>query len=122
MSTTHIKSKRRFTEHKPLGHPMTLASDHKAVVEQTTLFPSRIRAPDFSDRLFKSGVHSRKIGSHVTKGVWAGMPIFTLTLEERATCPTACEHWSDCFGNKMHWSTRFKAGPELERILPGFET
>lgn len=114
-----IKSQRRFAEHRKIGKPMTLRSDHNAIVEVTTLFPNRIKVPDFSDMLFKSGVNNRKIGSHVTKGVWAGMPIFTLTLEERATCPTICENWQTCYGNKMQWPTRWKAGKELERIIPG---
>lgn len=114
-----VQAKRRYTEHKAAGHPMVLAADHKAIVDMTTLFPNRVVEPDWSSRLLKSGINSRKIGSHVTKGMWAGMPIYTLTLEERATCPTICEHWHDCFGNKMHWSTRWKAGPELEKILYG---
>lgn len=42
------------------------------------------------------------------------MPIFTLTLEERATCPRSCQHWLDCYGNKMQWSPRQVAGPALE--------
>ena len=116
--TSSNKAKRRFEDHKPAGKPMTLAPTHNAIVKGTTLFPSRIQTPIELVSLFKSGVNSRKIGSHVTKGKWKGMPIYTLTLEERATCPTVCEHWFDCFGNKMHWSTRWKAGPELEKLIP----
>ena len=116
---TKIKTSRRFETHSKVGKPMTLRPDHNAIVEATTLFPNRVKVPDFSDMLFKSGKNNRKIGSHVTKGVWAGMSIWTLTLVERETCPTICEHWGDCFLNKMQWPTRWKAGKELERIIPG---
>jgi hypothetical protein len=114
-----IVTKRRFATHSKVGKPLVLKPDHDAIVNATTLFPNRIKTPDFSEMLFKSGVHNRKIGSRVTKGEWAGMPIFTLTLTERATCPTICENWFQCYGNKMQWPTRWKAGEELERIIPG---
>lgn len=115
---TSLRAYRRFTDHKANGKPLVLPPDHGAVVEQRTLFPSRVMKPLPFVALFKDGRHSRKIGSHVTKGMWKGLPIYTLTLEERATCPTVCEHWHDCFGNKMHWSTRWKAGADLEDAIP----
>src|SRR6185312_10944151 len=86
--------------------------------EGHTLFRKRVMAPGLDDRIFKSGEHSRKIGSHCLKGPWKGFPIYTLTLEERATCPIQCEHWHDCYGNKMNWSTRWSAGDSLERAIP----
>jgi hypothetical protein len=69
--------------------------------------------------VLKSGEHSSKLGSHVSKGRWRGMPIFTLSLEERATCPRSCEHWRSCYGNHMQWprSVRWRHGPELVRSL-----
>lgn len=114
---TKVKSARRNASHGKVGKPMTLRPDHKAIVGGATLFPNRVKTPDMSDMLFKSGKNNRKIGSHVTKGMWAGMPVYTLTLEERATCFTGCEHWADCYGNHMQWPTRWKAGPELERSI-----
>ncbi len=78
------------------------------------MFAARITWPGFSDRLLKSGHNSRKIGKIVTKGRLKGYPIYTLTLEERATCPNSCQHWRDCYGNKMNWSERLMAGPALE--------
>lgn len=107
------KAKRRFLDHKPAGHPLTLAADHPSVVDARTLFKARAVASTSMARLLKSGEHSRKIGSHVTKGEWAGMPIYTLTLEERATCPRSCVHWLDCYGNKMNWSRRIAADANL---------
>lgn len=116
---TKIKTSRRNASHGKVGKPMTLKPDHNAIVNATTLFPNRIKTPDFSDMLFKSGKNNRKIGSHVTKGMWAGMPVYTLTLEERATCSSKCGSWHSCYGNHMQWPTRWKAGPELMRIIPG---
>lgn len=116
---TKVKSERRNPSHGRLGRAMTLTIDHRAVAGSTSLFPNRVTVPDPESNLFKSGKNNRKIGSHVTKGPWAGIPIYTLTLEERATCPTVCEHWRDCYGNHMQWPTRWKAGPELETVIPG---
>jgi len=65
-------------------------------------------------RVLVSGFNSRKIGKKVTKGAWKDFPIYTLTLEERATCPRDCAMWRSCYGNRMPWSIRHKAGPELE--------
>ena len=116
-----MRAGRRFTVHRPTGNSLVLAEDHPAVIDGRTLFPSRVGAKSQYtqkiDRVLKSGFHSRKIGSHVTKGKWFQMPIYTLTLEERATCPRTCSHWHDCYGNKMHFAPRQKHGAELERRL-----
>ena len=42
----------------------------------------------------------------VKKGKFAGYVIFTLTLEERATCPRDCFHWDNCYGNNMAFAHR----------------
>ena len=113
------KVERRFKKHGRVGKPLVLKPDHRAVVEASTLFPNRVKAPNLSDFVFKSGANNRKIGGRVVKGMWTGMPVYSLTLEERATCSASCEHWLGCFGNHMQWPTRWRAGPELERIIPG---
>lgn len=84
-----------------------LAADHPAVVEGRTLFPSRVMPTAGSMRFLVSGQNNAKIGKVVEKGPWAGMPIFTLTLEERKTCPRSCEQWRDCYGNAMQWPQRW---------------
>lgn len=109
------KSNRRFTEHFKSGNPLTLAADHPAVVEERTIFPSRRR--DAVGTLLKSGANQRKLGSRVVKGKWDGMPIFSLTLEERGTCPRTCRHWRNCYGNHMPFAKRYNAGEELELKL-----
>jgi len=108
---------RRFTEPEQIGNPKTLAEDHRAVVDGETQYPARVKHVADVDRCFKSGEHNKKIGKEIVKGKWVGMPIYTLTLEERATCPRTCTHWRDCYGNKMNWSVRLRHGPALEHKL-----
>ncbi|HVI92299.1 MAG TPA: hypothetical protein VM659_28675 [Dongiaceae bacterium] len=119
--TQHAGPKRRFEKHFRPGKPRVLARDHDAVTASHTMFVSTVKPAAGEFQLLKSGEHQRKIGSHVVKGDWAQMPIFTLTLEERATCPRSCLHWHDCYGNNMYWSTRISADetflPKLEREL-----
>jgi len=114
-----VKAKRRFTERSHAKKPMTLKPDHKAVVNAVTLFPTTVRTPDHDSQLFKPGANNVKIGSHVAKGkLWAGFPIYMLSLEERATCPSVCENWKQCYGNHMPFARRWQAGEALEREIP----
>ena len=53
----------------------------------------------------------------IKKGKFKGYVIYTLTLEERATCPRYCYHWDDCYGNNMMFGHRIEHGPELEAAL-----
>lgn len=108
---------RRFTDHKEGNRYVVLAADHKAVRLGQSLYRPRVQHPDLVEHIFKSGGHSRKIGTKCLKGTWRGMPIFTLTLEERKTCPRTCMHWADCYGNKMNWSTRIEHGRALEERI-----
>lgn len=83
-----------------------LQPNHPAVLEQRTLFPGTVVGTFQSRRFLIAGENSAKIGKMVEKGAWAGFPVFTLTLEERATCPPACAQWLSCFGNAMPWARR----------------
>jgi len=65
-----------------------------------------------SERVVKKSTNT-KLGKRVTKGKLAGFPIFTVTLEERATCPRSCIHWADCYGNNMMNATRYAADDAL---------
>ena len=93
---------------------MPLVREHPAVVEGRTIYPARVLPPY---NVLKSGDNQRKIGARVTKGAWKGMPIYTLTLEERATCPRSCRQWLSCYGNNMGLAKRYQHGPDLERVL-----
>lgn len=69
---------------------------HSAAEDGRTIFPKSVTAAWDTDRLLVSGHNNAKLGRAVEKGEWAGMPIFHLTLEERATCPRTCEQWLTC--------------------------
>lgn len=98
----------RFSQPKAdPGSTVALAADHPAVVEGRTIFPGRVLPTGMSQRFLISGHNNAKIGKVVEKGPWSGMPIFTLTLEERATCPRTCEQWRQCYGNSMQWPSRW---------------
>ena len=116
----HGKSLSRF-QGTPKAHGAIyraqLAADHPAVNDGRTLFPSTVVAADKAPRILVSGKNAAKIGGEVRKGAWAGMPIFTLTLEERATCPSTCGLWRACYGNSMHLARRHQHGEPLERRL-----
>lgn len=81
------------------------------------MFPSRVFDASEVGRVLKDGHQSRKIGKTVTKGARRGWPIYTLTLEERATCPRSCVAWGTCYGNNMQAAERISPGPELQAAL-----
>lgn len=109
-------TKSRFASRPLTGRSASLpAHDHPAIMSGHTIFPSTVRPARSSDRwALKRGEHQRKIGDVLLKSKWRGFPVWTLSLEERATCPTSCHHWRSCMGNKMHHADRVQAGPDLE--------
>lgn len=109
---------RRHGSIAPKGSPrVTLGALDPAWRYGRTIFASRVFDPVEVARVLKDGHQSRKIGKFVTKGRRKGWPIFTLTLEERATCPRSCAAWGFCYGNSMQAAERISAGPELETAL-----
>lgn len=108
---------RRFGSTLPSGHSIVLPAFHQAVRNAGTVFPSRVFAPDELPRILKSGHHSRKIGAKVTKGKLRGWPIYTLTLEERASCPRSYREWQSCYGNGMQAAERVQHGQPLIEML-----
>lgn len=71
-----------------------------------TRFPSRVLEPVAMRTLLVSGHSNVKIGRDVRKGWLKGYWIYTLSLEERATCPASCYHWRTCYGNAMPFAKR----------------
>jgi len=106
-------SQRRFTEHYAAGRPLRLSDHHPAIIEGRSLFPKNFHEGRATGRLLMTGHNQRKLGRMVEKGRWTGFPIYSLTLEERATCPRSCALWRDCYGNAMPRSIRHKAGDAL---------
>lgn len=110
---------RRFTTHNAPDPDISkrLAPDHPAMRGMSTRYPSTLREPRPGESVLKRGGDNRKIGAVVSKGRLAGCPIYTLTLTERATCPASCTMLAACYGNRMHWARRWRAGPEFEIAL-----
>jgi hypothetical protein len=106
------KVRRRFETHGS-GAPLVLPPDHLAMREQRTLFPNTVRSANPDELVLKSGIHSTKLGDKIVKGVWKEALIFSLTLEERKTCPITCQQLPLCMGNGMHLATRWKVDSEL---------
>jgi hypothetical protein len=67
--------------------------------------------------VLKDGHTNVKLGRDVTKGRYRGMRLFSLTLEERATCWEGCQNWTRCYGDNMPFACRYEPGPALERAL-----
>lgn len=110
---------RRFESIHPKRSGIVLSPGHAAIAEARTIFPTTVNDVDNPrvKRLLKSGHNSRKIGKVVTKGKLKGFPIYTLTLEERATCPRTCEVFDACYGNGMPYAQRLKHGRAFEEAL-----
>ena len=88
------------------GPRIDLKPWHPALRNGSTIFPGMLIPASQAPRLLKSGKNNRKIGYIATKGRWKGMPLYTLTLEERATCPSTCREWATCYGNNLHMQPR----------------
>lgn len=108
---------RRHGSIAPTGRGVVLRGFDPALRSGRTIFGGRVTAVADAGRVLKSGHNSRKIGKVITKGKWRGLPIYTLTLEERATCPRDCKAWAACYGNNMNWAERIVAGGDLEAQL-----
>lgn len=100
---------------------MNLNPDHPAVIEARSIHQKRVfDVVGYNGNVLKSVSDNKKLGNGsnvVTKGKWNGLRMFSLTLQERATCPSTCHHWRDCYGNNMAFGHRFKAGKALEERI-----
>jgi hypothetical protein len=99
----------------------TLSKTELAIANARTVFATTVKNADRAtmgktETLLKKSTNV-KLGKKVTKGKLAGFPIYTLTLEELATCPRSCAHWADCYGNNMPFATRYAVGAEFENML-----
>lgn len=98
--------------------------------EGRTVFTGMVMLPPTEPTYSKIGVPlhvlkwadaNGKIGGWLERGSWfrqhGRMPIFSLTLEERATCPASCPLWRGCYGDNMPFGHRFSAGIDLMGAL-----
>ncbi len=107
---------RRFSR-----NPVPLGETRVEVPLETTgaLFPTMVKewTPEVGETILKDGVSNSKIGGKVLLGWLKGARIFTLSLEERATCPRSCGLWTRCYGNQMPHARRWKHGKAFEAAL-----
>ena len=99
---------------------MKLKADNPALLTMRTIHPKSLQEVKPTSNLLKSAAHNGKVGKGagiITRGRLAGQPLFSLTLEERATCPLTCERLAECYGNATPFAHRFSHGIELESKL-----
>ena len=99
---------------------MRLHEKHPALSEARTIHAHSRRPVTSESNLLKSVSANEKIGKGhglIARGRLTGQPLFSLTLEERATCPSTCERWAECYGNNTAFAHRFAHGPALESKL-----
>lgn len=102
-------------EHKPRNHNQRLPGFELAFVQEArTKFPKTVVQPGDVTNMLTTGHSNVKIGRDVRKGKHRGYWIYTLSLEERKTCPNTCKHWQTCYGNNMPFAKR------LDHTHPAF--
>ena len=75
-------------------------------MKTASIYQKSLRVPG-SARTLKPGSNNAKLGFKITSPKWKGKRLYSLTLEERTTCPVSCHHWDDCYGNNMPFAHRF---------------
>lgn len=92
---------------KPRHHQIGLPTlETPFVRDGRTKFPTTVKRVIDTPSLLVSGHSNIKIGRDVRKGRFRGYWIYTLSFEERATCPRSCAHWQSCYGNNMPFAKR----------------
>lgn len=104
----------KWNLHRHPQHRAELRADHPSVLSGHTVFRRQVQ---IGKMILRPGKYQVKLGNRVEKGHWRGMPIYALTLEERATCPRGCPLWVGCYGNNMHHAKRTPHGPAFELML-----
>lgn len=87
---------------------MILKENNPALAKAITIHQRAKRSP-LDTNILKSVSANSKMGKGdnlIVKGKWAGMPMFQMSLEERATCPSDCLQWRSCFANNMAFAHR----------------
>jgi hypothetical protein len=94
----------------------TLKHDHHAVITGRTMYSKNVHHLSSYDHKALKPSTNKKLGKRVRKGKLAGFPMYTLTLEERATCDRECEHWLNCYGNNMPFAHRIATDGLMDRL------
>lgn len=77
----------------------------EAIEKGRTVYLQSLKRSDYTGRVLKASTN-QKLGKRIAKGPWKDAVIYTLTLEERNTCPWDCEMWAKCYGNNMPFAHR----------------
>lgn len=99
-----VSTKGTVEHHREQRRLPGLEASH--VVEGRTKFRKSVKGIGQLAHLLVSGHSNVKIGRDVRKAKFRGYWIFTLSLEERKTCPSSCRHWQTCYGNNMPFAKR----------------
>lgn len=70
--------------------------------------------------VLKESTTNKKLGSggkRIQKGRYRGMTLYSLTLEERATCWEGCPNLDICYGDNVPFAKRYEPGPQLEAAI-----
>lgn len=104
----------------PNRQPRLPGMETDYIREGRTRYSKSVKPVSAMRNLLVSGHSNIKIGRDVRKGKFRGYWIYTLSLEERKTCPASCKHWQTCYGNNMPFAKRIDhTDPEF---LPRLET
>lgn len=76
---------------------------------RTQYLGNAVKAVTSDVNLLKRSMNNGKLGKlrEWRAGAFKGMPLYSLTLEERATCERSCNAWEVCYGNNMPFAHRF---------------
>lgn len=80
-----------------------------AIQQGVTIFEKTVKPASERKQILQSVDSNTKIGKGgnvITRGIWRGMPMYSLTLEERKTCPSNCSQWDTCYGNNSPFRIR----------------
>lgn len=81
-----------------------------------TRYPTTVRPPEST--MLKPGANNKKLGAVVKTGPLTGAVMYSLSLEERKTCPRSCLLWNECYGNNMPFAHRYDhAHPSFQHHL-----
>lgn len=91
-----------------------------AILNGTTLYTSMVKSISSgmgsSERVVKQSTNA-KLRKEIETSPWSGSKIYTVTLEERKTCPDTCKFKFDgdhpCYGNNMPFAVRYTGDESL---------
>ena len=111
-----------FSNFFPFSLEILDQSGYNGAMKTRSIYQKSLRDP--REGLLKKGSSNKKLGFKITASKWKGKRLYSLTLEERTTCPTSCHHWDDCYGNNMPFAHRFKwqnidlfLEPEIDSLM-----